>query len=102
MRKGRQNRANHLGPIKRDVPETFFRLCHHCLFLNESDSEVIQCSRCDKEFSLKDALSQYGFLPVDGDFEEDGELFDEQDEEEFEERKPLGKKPCLNGLNVKW
>lgn len=27
---------------------TYFRLCHRCLYLNESDGEVVRCQRCHK------------------------------------------------------
>lgn len=101
MRKGRQTRANLLGPLKRDAPDTFFRLCHHCLYLNESDSEISQCSKCDKEFSLQQFEPHYGFLPTEAEFEEDEGFLDEP-EDEIDERKMPQTKMSLNGLNVKW
>lgn len=90
MKQGRQNRKSlSLGPIERDVPETFFRLCHHCLFLNESEEEISRCLRCEK-----------GFLPSEVELWED-EQYDDGEEDEHEA--PLArKKHYLNGLNGKW
>ena len=103
MKKGRHNRASLLGPVKRDVPETFFRLCHHCLFLNESPREVEHCIRCDKEFTLKELPAFYGFLPVDEELDRQMEEPSEEfSEDELIEGKPPRKKAPLAGLNVKW
>ena len=94
MKQGRQNQKNHsLGPVKRDVPETFFRLCHHCLFLNESESEIHHCLQCEKDF-----------MPSEGDSweeESDRDLDDDLDEGESE-TPIIRKKSYLNGLNGKW
>jgi len=109
MRKqGRQNhKALSLGPIKRDVPETFFRLCHHCLFLNESESEIYRCIQCEKDF-----------FPPERDYWEsdpqkrasdsletelDRQMEDEETiEQEKEDSLPPQKRSYLNGLNGKW
>lgn len=89
MRKGRQSRAAHLGPFKGDAPETFFRLCHHCLFLNESEIEIQQCHKCERKFIMS---GEEEFVEMS-----DEELFEEQ-----MEAAPPRKKTCLAGLNVKW
>ena len=96
MRQGRHHRAALLGPVKRDVSETFFRLCHHCLFLNESELEIQECKKCERKFNVTD---EDEFLPVSEE-----QFFDQQmeDEEEIQERTPPQKKPSLAGLNVKW
>ncbi|NBV50642.1 hypothetical protein EBR03_07740 [bacterium] len=87
MRKGRHHRATPLGPVIRDVPETFFRLCHYCLHLNEGDSEILICQKCETDF-----------LPnAEAASDEISEMNDEE-----EERGPALPKPQLNGLNVKW
>jgi len=97
MRKGRHHRAALLGPVKRDVPETFFRLCHHCLFLNESEIEIQACKKCERKFGLTE---EDGFVPISEE-----QIFDQQMEDEEEvaqERTPPQKRPSLMGLDVKW
>ena len=109
MRKqGRQNRKAHsLGPIKRDVPETFFRLCHHCLFLNESESEIQRCIQCEKDFVSSDK-DQWESDPKKGnsellETELDRQMEDEENSDERKEKSPPPqKKYYLNGLNGKW
>lgn len=87
MRQGRHHRAALPSPVPRDFPETFFRLCHHCLFLNESEREIQQCQKCEQRFSS----------PEDEIFENSVE-----ENEESEERGPPPKKTSLTGLDVKW
>jgi hypothetical protein len=95
VRQGRHHRAALLGPVKRDVPETFFRLCHHCLFLNESELEIQECKKCEHKFNFTD---DNDFSPISEE-----QFFDQQmEEEEIEERTAPQKKPSLTGLDVKW
>ncbi|NBT58270.1 hypothetical protein EBT16_05750 [bacterium] len=100
MKKGRHPRAARFGPVKGDAPETFFRLCHHCLFLNESEFEITKCQKCELKFT---PVNKEGFPLVSEE-----QVFDqvmEEDEEENEEPQetaPPRKKSSLTGLNVKW
>jgi len=108
MRQGRQQKSSlHYGPIKRDPPDIFLRLCHHCLYLNESEAEIEQCGRCEKWFGPKQFINSYQFKE-----ESNRELLDpseeqilDQLEEDFEhstDTKKRSKKSLVNGLNVKW
>lgn len=93
MKQGRQNQKPlSLGPVKRDVAETFFRLCHHCLFLNESESEIYRCLQCEKEFSP----------PESNSWEDENEMELDQLDEDENETPLIRKKSYLNGLNGKW
>ncbi|NBX76422.1 MAG: hypothetical protein EBQ92_07695 [Proteobacteria bacterium] len=96
MKKGRHHRAALLGPVKRDVPEIFFRLCHHCLFLNESELEIQECKKCEHKFNFTE---KDDFLPVSEE-----QFLDQQmeEDEEIHERTPPQKKTALTGLDVKW
>jgi hypothetical protein len=44
-------------PRHSDESILHFRLCHFCYFLNESESEINRCARCEKDFySIHDYL----------------------------------------------
>ena len=106
MRKGRQQNNPLAGPPKRDLPEVFLRLCHYCLYLNESDKEIEQCERCEKCFSPKQVNHSYSYQDSDSETDSDSSLEQALDslEEELEtrpEEKAFGK-TLVNGLNVKW
>ena len=36
----------------------FFRLCHHCLYLNESNHEVLQCDRCRRPLTVEPFVAE--------------------------------------------
>lgn len=81
--------------MKRSSPKlepTYFRLCHQCLHLNESDTEVVRCERCHR------ALGQLTATPRN--LEPDprrGVWSDEDDDlEEDSTRRP----PPLQGLSA--
>ncbi|MFM8268634.1 MAG: hypothetical protein ACKN9V_00450 [Pseudomonadota bacterium] len=96
MHKGRHSRAALMSPVKRNAPDTFFRLCHHCLFLNESELEIKECEKCQRKFSLK---KDQNSAPISEE-----EFFDQQmnEDEEIQEQRPPLKKTALTGLDVKW
>jgi len=113
MRKGGQNRTGYLGPVTREAPDIFFRLCHHCLYLNEADQEISRCAKCEAEFLPAEANSSHGFQDLDEDLEElagdhnivtlkDADDSDDEEMHDFEEGNPPHKRPKLAGLNVKW
>ena len=37
-------------------PNTYLRLCHRCLFLNESSQNILKCSRCESVFNSASAV----------------------------------------------
>jgi len=106
MKKGRQQNNPLAGPLKRDLPEVFLRLCHYCLYLNESDQEIEQCDRCEKCFSPKPENPASSYQDSNSEIDSDSyfeQAFDSL-EEELEtrpEEKAFGK-TLVNGLNVKW
>jgi len=109
VKQGRQNRKSlSLGPLKRDAPETFFRLCHHCLFLNESEVEIYRCNKCEKDFNPPE---KDGWEETQGDLRQQLEAqMDQEMEGDQEEPAQTNdksshiprKKSYLNGLNGKW
>lgn len=105
MRQGRQNRTNSLGPLRRDAPDTFFRLCHHCLYLNEAEEEISHCSKCETKFILSSDEDSYGFEKIDEDLEElagEGNVITLRDQDDSLESEPPMPSPKLTGLDVKW
>jgi|688.fasta_scaffold226284_2 hypothetical protein len=105
MRQGGQNRTNSLGPSRRDVPDTFFRLCHHCFYLNEADQEISRCTKCETKFISNSEDENYGFETIDEDLEElagEGNIITLRDEDDSAEGEHPVPSPKLNGLNVKW
>lgn len=90
-------------PQLQEEPIAHFRLCHHCLFLNESNEEVVKCDRCGR-YLASDSLF------IRGGDERTGFGFDVKDEFDDEDgRKTEGqssvprKNPTrLTGLSVVW
>ncbi len=61
----------------------FFRLCHVCLYLSESPTEIIACQRCLRTLTvepyLRDHARELRHLDESGEQDED-ESFDSDDE----------------------
>jgi hypothetical protein len=92
----------------------FLRLCHHCLYLNESGQEVLECDRCRKVLTVEPFVVELeangenplGKNPEDSDFEDfEGNLIfgRKQVQNQYRgyaggTRRGLG----LSGLSVLW
>jgi hypothetical protein len=116
MRKGRR-KTNTAASEKPDHPEirlgahlqqaTYFRLCHHCLHLNESVAEIIRCEHCRRPLTFDPTL-QYLDGESDGEHDEiDLEEMDISADEEFfapdgENDLAMDRRLRLAGLSVLW
>jgi len=73
---------------------TYFRLCHKCLHLNESDTAVLRCGRCHKSLGSLTANQYSAGLPVALQLEPDLQrgIWSEEDDEDLDEsttRRPV-------------
>ncbi len=75
-----------------------FRLCHVCLHLNESESDIEQCQRCQRYLTIENLVEEKLAARLLGG--EDDE--DEMDEELMEGSMVRRKGGGLNGLAVRW
>ena len=87
-----------------------FRLCHICLHLNESSSDILQCHRCQRYLTIEPLLARN---PILGKLEselDDAKWDDEREEqavdgeENLSLRAPALRKRTggLHGLAVLW
>ena len=84
--------------MKRSSPLqlTYFRLCHRCSHLNESDVEVVRCERCQKTLGQIRAPQNLEPDPKKGVW---SDVDDDSDDDELEgetARRP----PPLAGLSA--
>lgn len=66
----KRGRNQELLPAREAEGNLHFRLCHLCFFLNEGNSEISECERCQHAFT-DEALTQF---------------FDDYDEEAFSDQ----------------
>lgn len=105
MRKGR--RKNKQGqPSFQTENHLHFRLCHVCLFLNESDHEVKTCKKCGSDF--RPETSEAGVDEVEQALDliwqqssEAAAEEEEYDEPAFAALRRRGFK-TVHGLKVRW
>ena len=99
MRKGRKKSTARTARV---VEHTNFRLCHHCLHLNESSSEILRCEGCRRYLTVEPLLDYLEErmrsrdeedFPIDAD-----EDFVAPDAAGHETDRP----PLLAGLTVRW
>jgi hypothetical protein len=113
MRKGRKKPAT--ATAAREASQrrranlseaTYFRLCHLCLHLNESSTEIARCGRCRHSLT-SDPLLHYLEQIADGGDDAEMEL---PPDEEFHAPREDGEgitvtsegPPPLAGLSVRW
>lgn len=110
-------KIKHHNPAKRfsstlvSDEDLYFRLCHFCLYLNESTHEIADCERCQRHLTLepllRKTLKEEG-LRLDGmeeEWNEDEENFSfSSAENSSEEEAQLyqGTTNGLIGLSVFW
>lgn len=88
----------------------FFRLCHSCLHLNESETEVFRCHRCEVLFDPRaedDETERISGLDEDlQEFVEEGGVIALRDPEpeplEEEENEGTAVTENIQGLSVRW
>jgi hypothetical protein len=103
-RRGKSAQSVSAGSLKVDeVQESLhFRLCHVCLQLNESSSEIDKCHRCHTSFKAD--------LHENEEMELDGTVLQVEDLDEGDLEEEIGlsysafrrKSPRLAGLTVLW
>jgi hypothetical protein len=62
VKKREHGKRRHLPSLPQDLdPEAYlcFRLCHLCLFLNESSSEIVDCQRCRRTLTVEPYLREH-------------------------------------------
>ena len=83
-----------------DAEALHFRLCHVCLHLSESDSDIVQCQRCQRYLTIE-SLVEERLKRARGGSEEEQEMIDEH-EAVFESGSFRRKGGGLAGLAVLW
>lgn len=106
-------------------PSTYLRLCHRCLFLNESSRYIEKCVRCESDFAEFSSTKTADYKEMDfntenpvheaiADFESehaqrtprsvrsDDEPEDAQEDSEQEEKPQKRKGTPISGLSVLW
>ena len=101
MKKGRARKVAAQVPIFSEKDHVHFRLCHICLHLNESSSEILRCQQCKKYLSVE---SIWEFIEKNLDEEKEEQAVAALDQGEQDILGPnFGKRaPLLTGLSVLW
>jgi hypothetical protein len=106
VKKREHSKRPYLPTLPHEIdPDAYlcFRLCHVCLFLNESPTEIIECQRCKRPLTVEPYLREHSHEMRA--LEEASEHFDEDEEEEELLGSPhagMGLGRGLTGLSVLW
>jgi hypothetical protein len=106
------------------IPDTYLRLCHRCLFLNEDSKYIEKCSRCESQFlelssddtfsykndslsteedPIQEALADFEAERVkDGEDLEEAEKDNSSDESDSEGQTRRHRLRPISGLSVLW
>ena len=112
-------------PEDKYSPSTYLRLCHRCLFLNESSRYIEKCVRCESSFAefssskdanyknfdineedpVHEAIADFESEAIKGgEIEAEEQLEQEEEEEDLDREERARKKRAtpISGLSVLW
>lgn len=107
MRKGRKKQVHTKTPTAvRPESPLHFRLCHRCLFLNESNLEIESCQKCGSGFEPElDSTFEESESQIDRiwatDNQRDDQLEQEPEDSPFSALRRRTQK-IVHGLKVRW
>lgn len=126
MKRRKKSRHTALKFLVKDnySPDTYLRLCHRCLFLNEDSKYIEKCSRCESQFMefvgdnntkykeeefeseedpIQEALADFEAERVkDGEDLEGGAKEDSSEDSDSEGQNRRNRLRPISGLSVLW